>query len=756
MSERDVTLEIAGMHCANCANAISRSLRQQEGVQKADVSYASEKASVHFDSDVASVADLISRVRQAGYDAVEQTVSEAGKGLERDAELRAETFKFWFGFALAAPLFLFGMARDFNLLGTWSQQWWVNWVMAAVAAPVQFHVGWDYYRGAWKSLRNGAANMDVLVALGSSAAFFYSLPVTIALTTGSSLLGRHVYFETAAVIITLIKLGKMLEVRAKGRTSEALRKLMSLRPKTARVERDGQEVETPIEKVAAGDIVVVRPGEHVPVDGEIVEGGSSLDESMITGESMPVGRGPGDPVVGATINKQGLLKVRATRVGTDTTLAQIVRLVEGAQASKTRIQRLADAVAAVFVPAVVVVALVTLFVWWLWVGAGFTPAMIRMVAVLVIACPCALGLATPTAIMVGTGRGAEMGVLFRNSEAIERAEKVGIVALDKTGTLTEGKPVVTDIVTASDFKPGGAEGEDARRWLLRLAASAEWGSEHPLAQAIIQRAREEGLSLDQPSEFQAVAGRGIEAKVAGRRVLIGNRDLMDSHSIQPNGLESHWKELRSQARTAMWLAVDGAAAGLVAVADQLKEGSRRAVEDLKGLGLEVVMVTGDNPATARAIGGEAGVDRVLAEVSPERKADAVRQLRDEGRGLVAMVGDGINDAPALAQADVGMAMGTGTDVAMETADVTLMRGDPTLVAETVRLSRATMGTIRQNLFWAFFYNAILIPVAAGVFYPLAFLPMELRALHPMLAALAMAFSSVTVVGNSLRLKRKIK
>jgi Cu+-exporting ATPase len=585
--------------------------------------------------------------------------------------------------------------------------------------------------------------------MGSSAAFFYSLPVTMALTLGSNALGEHVYFETAAVIITLIKLGKLLEARAKGQTSAAIKKLMGLRAKTARVVRNGQEIDIPIEQVAKGDMVIVRPGEKIPVDGIVVEGHSAVDESMLTGESLPVAKKPGDEVIGATLNKQGRLKFEATKVGAETALAQIIRLVQEAQGSKAPIQRLADRVSSVFVPVVIAIAVITLLGWWFAVGVGFTPAMIRMVAVLVIACPCALGLATPTAIMVGTGKGAEHGILFKNSEALERAHSLKVIVLDKTGTVTIGEPAVTDVIVNNTF---GKPGTQAKQELLRLAASAERGSEHPLGEAIVRAAQTQGLSLAEPEQFEAITGQGIVAQVDGQQITLGNLKMMTRRSIHLNGLEVEAKRLQAEAKTAMWIAVEGKAVGLIGVADTIKPGSKEAVAEMHRLGLQVVMLTGDNQATAEAIAREAEIDRVLAEVLPGDKAAEVKRLQEEGTGLVAMVGDGINDAPALAQADVGIAIGTGTDVAMETADVTLMRGDLRSVPQAIALSKATMRTIKQNLFWAFFYNVILIPIAMGVLYPFAFLPMMLRSLHPVLAAFAMAFSSVTVVTNSLRLR----
>jgi Cu+-exporting ATPase len=557
------------------------------------------------------------------------------------------------------------------------------------------------------------------------------------------------------VIIVLIKLGKLLEARAKGKTSAAIKKLIGLRAKTARVVRAGAEVDLPVERVQVGDVVIVRPGEKIPVDGVVIDGRSAVDEGMLTGESLPVDKKPGDEVVGATLNKQGMLRFEATKVGAETALAQIIQLVEEAQGSKAPIQRLADRVAAVFVPAVIAIAIVTLLVWWFAVGVGFTLAMIRMVAVLVIACPCALGLATPTATMVGTGKGAENGILFKNSEALEQAHALNVIVLDKTGTITVGEPSVTDVVPATS-DPLSMTEED----LLRLAASAERGSEHPLGEAIVHAAQNRGLSLAEPEEFEAVSGQGIVAQVDGRQIALGNAKLMRERAVSIDELESASQRLQSEAKTAMWVAVDGWAAGLIAVADTIKPGSREAVAEMRRLGLQVLMLTGDNQATAKAIAREAGIDpssiagrgRVLAEVLPGDKASEVKRVQEEGAGLVAMVGDGINDAPALAQADVGIAIGTGTDVAMETADITLMRGDLRSVPQAIALSKATMRTIKQNLFWAFFYNAALIPVAMGVLYPFEFLPSILRSLHPVLAAFAMAFSSVTVVTNSLRLR----
>jgi Cu+-exporting ATPase len=744
-----VELPITGMTCANCVAAVERTLNKKvPGVVAATVNFATEKAAVEYIPGRVTRSDMVAAIERAGYGVVQAEAGELedAEQAAREAEIRDQTRKFWVGVAFALPLFVLSMARDFGLLGDWAHAAWVNWFMLALATPVQFYTGRDYYVGGFKALRNKSANMDVLVAMGSSAAFFYSLPVTIALTLGDTTLGQHVYYETAAVIITLIKLGKLLEVRAKGQTSAAIKKLMGLQARTARVVRGGTEVDIPIEQVQVGDVVIVRPGEKVPVDGVVVEGRSAVDESMLTGESLPVDKKPGDEVIGATLNKQGRLKFEATKVGAETALAQIIRLVQEAQGSKAPIQRLADQVASVFVPVVVAIAALTLLAWWFIVGDGFTVAMIRMVAVLVIACPCALGLATPTAIVVGTGKGAEKGILFKNSAALERAHSLRVVVLDKTGTVTVGEPSVTDIVRDDE----GQRTKDEQ--LLRLAASAERGSEHPLGEAIVRAAQERGLSLAEPEGFEALGGRGIVAQVQGRQVVLGNLKLMAERAIDLNGLEREAERLQLEAKTVMWVAVDGRAAGIIAVADTIKPSSGQAVAEMERLGLQVVMMTGDNQATAEAIAQEVSINRVLAEVLPGDKAAGVKKLQEQGIGRVAMVGDGINDAPALAQADVGIAIGTGTDVAMETADVTLMRGDLRSVSQAIALSKATMRTIKQNLFWAFFYNVVLIPVAMGALYPFEALPTMLRELHPILAAFAMAFSSVTVVSNSLRLR----
>jgi P-type Cu+ transporter len=743
----DIELPITGMTCANCVATVERTLNRLDGVVEATVNFANEKASVRYIPGTIDRGEMAAAVRKAGYDVVEVAEGEEAEDAEaaaRSAEIRHQQTRLIVGIIFSLPLFLFSMSRDLGFLGHWAHDAWVNWLFLALATPVQFYVGWDYYTGAYKSLRNGSANMDVLVAMGSSVAYLYSVAVLIAKTLGSNALGDHVYFETSAVIITLIVLGKLLEAQAKGQTSAAIKKLMGLQAKTARVVRGGEEMDIPIANVIVGDRVIVRPGEKIPVDGVVVSGGSSVDESMLTGESLPVSKAVGDKVIGATLNKQGLLHFEATAVGRQTALAQIVKLVEQAQGSKAPIQRVVDQVSGYFVPAVIGLAVLT-FVVWYFAGAGFVPALLRLIAVLVIACPCAMGLATPTSIMVGVGKGAENGILFKNSAALEQAHKLQVIVLDKTGTITKGEPSVTDVVKSEQSAVSSEQ-------LLRLAASAERGSEHPLGEAIVRAAKAQGLTLAEPSGFQAIAGHGIGAQVDGHAVLLGNLRLMEQEKVGLNGLGPKATKLQAEAKTVMWLAVDGQASALIGVADTIKEGSKEAIAAMHKLGLQVAMVTGDNQATANAIAAEVGIDRVFAEVLPGDKAAHVAQLQKEGY-RVAMVGDGINDAPALAQADVGIAIGTGTDVAMETADVTLMRGDLRSVPQAIALSKATMRNIRQNLGWAFGYNIALIPIAAGILAPVAWAPDFLQQLHPILAAGAMAFSSISVVTNALRLRR---
>ncbi|MEC7386737.1 MAG: heavy metal translocating P-type ATPase [Gemmatimonadota bacterium] len=742
-STRQLTLPITGMTCVNCAATVERALCRTEGVAGASVNYATERAIVELSEEGATFEDLSVAVERVGYGVLQADPDELDdvEAAARRRELEDQTRKFWIGVGFAGPLFILSMARDFGFLGSWAYAPWVNWLMFVLASPVQVYVGWDYYVGGWKALRSGSANMDVLVALGSTVAFVYSVVVVVMLSVGSTLAGEHVYFETAALIITLIKLGKLLEVRAKGDTSEAIRELIGLQPDTARVVRQGVDYDIPISDVVVGDLLLVRPGERIPVDGEVVDGLSSIDESMLTGESMPVEKAPGDVVVGATMNKSGAFHFRATRVGADTALAQVIRLVQEVQGSKAPIQRLADQVAGIFVPIVIIVAVLTFFVWWVVVGADFSVALVRLVAVLVIACPCALGLATPTAVMVGTGRGARQGILFRSSEALQRVRRLGTVVFDKTGTLTRGEPEIRTVITL--------DSDEAE--LLRLAGSAELMSEHPLGEAVLREAQSRSLNLTKPSSFRAIPGRGVEAIIGGAEVLVGNQVLMSERDIDLTEFELAKESIVAGGATPLWVAIDGKADGVLGAADTLKEGSADAVQELKLEGLAVIMLTGDQKATAEAIASSIGIHEVRAEVLPHQKCDVIRELQADH--VVAMVGDGINDAPALAQADVGIAIGTGTDVAIEAADVTLMGGDPRSVATALALSRATMRTIEQNLFWAFFYNVVLIPVAAGAFYSVTFLPMILRSLHPILAALAMALSSVTVVGNSLRLRR---
>ncbi len=783
-SRRTISLDVEGMTCASCVNRIERYLRKVDGVEEANVNLATERATVVARPTV-TVEQIIAAVEAAGYEAklrldgapLEAAAIAAGPSApaeraaapsavagaasapvraEREAVRPAEerTFaqrhladtrrRLIFAALLTIPI-LGGLARMTvapflpALLND-------PWFQLALATPVQFYAGWPFYRGAWKVLRHGASDMNTLIAVGTSAAYLYSLAAILVpdFFRAAGLASEGVpplYFDTSSAIITLILLGRFLEARARSHTSDAIRKLIGLQPRTARVVRDGLERDVPVEEVVVGDVILVRPGEKVPVDGVVLEGSSAVDESMVTGESMPVTKRPGDEVIGGTLNASGAFRFEATRVGRDTVLAQIVRLVQEAQGSKAPIQRLADVVTGYFVPAVLATAALT-FVAWFVLGPqpSFNLALLNTVAVLIIACPCALGLATPTSIMVGTGKGAENGVLFRNAEALERLHKVRVVILDKTGTLTEGRPRVTDVIRAAEWLD-----EDE---VIRLVAAAEHGSEHPLGEAIVRFAREErSLELAGVEAFEAVSGQGVAATVEGRRVLVGRPAYLEAGGVDLGRLRETAEELAASGKTPVFVAIDGRAAAVIAIADTLKPGSAAAVVELHRLGLEVVMLTGDNETTARAIARQAGVERVLADVRPDEKAAQVRRLQAEGK-LVAMVGDGVNDAPALAQADVGIAIGTGTDVAIESAAVTLMSGDLRGLVTAIALSRATLRNIKQNLFWAFAYNVALIPLAAGAFYPFTGVLLD-----PIIAAAAMALSSVTVVSNALRLRR---
>jgi Cu+-exporting ATPase len=742
MEMQRIELPIVGMTCARCSATVERTLKKKvPGVLSASVNFGTETASVEFDPTVTNTQAMAQEVEKAGYELVipaEGTDEQDAEQAARDRELRNQKRYFLVGLIFTLPLFAMSMGRDFFLLGDWAHAVWMNWLFFALATPVQFYTGWGFYTGGWKSVRGGSANMDVLVALGSSAAYFYSMAVL--LLPG---VGEHVYFETSAVIITLIKLGKLLEARAKGHASAAIRKLMDLAPKIAHVEDENeQEHDVPAEQVRPGQLVVVRPGERIPVDGVVVSGQSAVDESMLTGESIPVDKAVGEDVFGATVNQQGLIKIKATGVGSQTALAQIIRLVRQAQGSKAPIQRLADKVSSVFVPAIIVIAGITLGIWWMTSGE-FVPGMIRMVAVLVIACPCALGLATPTAIMVGTGKGAGMGILFKNSEALETAHRLNKIMFDKTGTITKGEPTLTDWI------PLGGDGKRA----LILAASAEAGSEHPLARAIVDGARHWGLSLAKIDEFQAASGFGVEAHVMGQKVRVGKPAWFENNGALSQEVADLVQETSSQGKTVMLAEVEGRLVGLLAVADEEKGGAREAITELRGMDITPVMLTGDNEEAAKAIAEKVGIEQVVAGVLPDQKEQILRKAHDQS-DIVAMVGDGINDAPALARSDVGIAIGTGTDVAMEASDITLVGGELSGVARAIKLSKATMRTIKQNLFWAFFYNAALVPLAAGVLHTVSWMPGLIRDLHPAMAAGAMAISSVTVVMNSLRLSRR--
>ncbi|MEC1620471.1 copper-exporting P-type ATPase CopA [Bacillus mojavensis] len=724
--------DIEGMTCAACANRIEKRLNKLEGVTNAQVNFALETGTVEYNPKEAAVSDFKEAVDKLGYKLKLKGDEDSEAAASKKKEERQQTARLIFSAILSFPL-LWAMVSHFTFTSfIWVPDLFLNpWMQFALATPVQFLIGWPFYVGAYKALRNKSANMDVLVALGTTAAYAYSLYLTI------QSLGSHghtdgLYYETSAILLTLILLGKLFETKAKGRSSDAIKKLMKLQAKTAAVVRDGQEQIIPIDEVAVGDIVHVKPGERIPVDGEVLEGRSAVDESMITGESLPVDKTPGDSVTGATVNSNGFLKIKAVNVGKETALSHIIKIVEEAQGSKAPIQRLADQISGIFVPIVLGIAVLTFLIWYLWASPGdFAEAISKFIAVLVIACPCALGLATPTSIMAGSGRAAEFGILFKGGEHLEKTHRLDTIVLDKTGTVTNGKPKLTDAFPSDAFE----ETE-----LLRFAAAAETGSEHPLGEAIVAGVKDKGLEIPKLTHFEAKVGAGISAKAGGKTILVGTRRLMESERIEHEALLPRMEELEGEGKTVMLVSIDGAAAGLIAVADTIKDTSREAVTRLKEMGLDVIMMTGDNRRTAEAIAKEAGIASVIAEVLPEQKAAEISRLQKEGR-QTAMVGDGINDAPALATADIGMAIGTGTDIAMETADITLIRGDLNSIADAIRMSRLTMKNIKQNLFWALGYNSLGIPVAALGF------------LAPWIAGAAMAFSSVSVVLNALRLQK---
>jgi Cu+-exporting ATPase len=743
---RKSVFPVSGMTCASCVSRVEQALSSVPGVVSANVNLASEKATVEY-IEGTEIASLQRAVKAAGYELGSEAETLEDVTTTSQREIRNVRNRF----ILAAVLGLIILVLSLPWSPSFAGKLYLLW---ALATPVQFWAGLRFYRGAWGALRHRTADMNTLVAVGTSAAYFYSVVVVLFPSLfAASGRGADVYFDTAAMIIALILLGRFLEARARGQTSEAIKKLVGMQPRTALVVRDGKETEIPVDDVQVGDLILVRPGERVPVDGIIRKGYSAIDESMITGESIPVEKKAGDEVIGATINKMGSFEFEATKVGKDTTLAQIIGLVEEAQGSKAPIQRLADVIASYFVPIVIGIAIITFIIWYL-VGPApaLTFALLNFVAVLIIACPCALGLATPTAIMVGTGKGAEHGVLIRSAEALEMSHQIKTVLLDKTGTLTRGKPEVTDIIAV----PSSSQEE-----VLQLAASAERGSEHPLGEAIVRAASERKLGLSSASNFKAVPGHGVEASVQDKQLLLGNLKLIKDRGLSLNGLEKEAEHLWEKGKTVMFLGIDSQLTGIIALADTLKPNAREALAELHKIGIEAVMLTGDNRRTAEAIAQEVGIDRVVAEVLPEHKAEEVKKLQAEGK-VVAMVGDGINDAPALAQADVGIAIGTGTDVAMETGDITLISGDLSGIVTAISLSKRTIRTIKQNLFWAFAYNTALIPIAAGILYlafgntgvpsGLHFVLGDYGFLNPILAAAAMAASSITVVLNSLRLR----
>lgn len=739
------TFVIDGMTCASCAQIVEKVVNKLPGVSNASVNLATEKMFVDFDPSTLNVSDITKAVADAGYSAMEEIDSAAT--VDKDREKKQQHIKemwkrFWLSAIFAVPLLYIAMGHMIGLpipsiIDPMSKASTFALLQLALTIPI-LYLGRTFFMVGFKALFKGHPNMDSLVALGTSAAVIYSIYGTIMVLNGNHHFSMELYYESAGVILTLITLGKYFEAVSKGKTSEAIKKLMGLAPKNAIVIRNNEEVEIPVDAVQLDDIIVVRPGEKIPVDGVIVEGSTSIDESMLTGESIPVEKKIGDNVIGASINKNGSFRFKATKIGKDTTLSQIIKLVEDAQGSKAPIAKMADKISGVFVPIVIVLAVLSGLAWFFIGGESWIFALTITISVLVIACPCALGLATPTAIMVGTGKGAENGVLIKSGDALETTHKIKTIVFDKTGTITEGKPKVTDVVTSENISQGE---------LLRLAASAEKGSEHPLGEAIVNGAVEKNLTLSKTDSFEAIPGHGIEVSIEGSALLLGNRKLMDDRNIQLGSLAQVSDNLAEQGKTPMYIAKDGQIAGIIAVADTIKQNSKQAIKKLHKMGIEVAMITGDNKSTADAIAKQVGIDRVLSEVLPEDKASEVKKLQAEGK-KVAMVGDGINDAPALAQADIGIAIGSGTDVAMESADIVLMRSDLMDVPTAVELSKSTIKNIKENLFWAFAYNTLGIPVAMGVLHlfggPL---------LNPMIAGAAMSFSSVSVLINALRLKR---
>jgi len=736
----EVNVKVKGMTCAACVRAVESSLERLDGVISASANLATDSIRVRFEPGLVNISAIKQAISDAGYEPLEAVDLDTERA-EREREMYRQRNLLLFALAFGIPTLVLSMLFGMTDVTFGLEKGAQHWVLFLLATPVQVVAGSQFYIGTYKALRNRSANMDTLIAMGTSAAYLASVAVVF---LPDLVAFEDVYFDSSAMIISLILLGKYLEARAKGRTSEAIRKLMDLQPKQATVIRDGEEVRIPAENVMVDDVLIIRPGEQIPTDSMVIEGHSSTDESMITGESIPVEKDVGGELIGGTLNQNGLLRARATRVGRDTALAQIVRLVEEAQGSKAPIQRLADRVAAYFVPTVITIAIVSFLVWYLYGYYQFDIdqdvfvfSLSIFITVLVIACPCALGLATPTAIMVGTGKGAENGILIKSGASLEQAGRIEVVAFDKTGTLTKGRPEVTDI------RPM----EGSREHLLLLAAIAEKGSEHPLADAIMRKASEEGLEVPGAARFLNIPGKGVSVEHEGSELLLGNRKLMEQYALDLEGVEGDLADLERQGRTVIVIARDGVLIGLIAVADTLKESSPRTVRELKRMGIEPVLITGDNRRTAEVIGKELGIERVIAEVLPEDKASMVRELQQGGR-KVAMVGDGVNDAPALAVADVGIAIGSGTDVAVETGDIVLIKDDITDVVAAIQLSRRTIAKIRQNLFWAFAYNSAGIPIAAGILYPFFGV-----LLSPIIAAGAMAMSSVSVVSNAALLKR---